>query len=162
MAAKWRRMKIEPSEVCTDLEFVRRIYLDLTGLPPSPEKIQAFLDDPREMRVKRDEMIDQLIGSPEYVDFWANKWSDLLQCNSKFLGAEGAELFHNWIHSEIQTNTPYDRFVRKILTASGSNRQNPAASYWKILRTPDEAMENTTQLFLATRFSCNKCQRPSL
>ncbi len=150
-------MRIEPSEVCTDLEFIRRIYLDLTGLPPSPQDIWSFLDDPRDMRVKRDEMIDKLIGSPEYVDYWANKWSDLLQCNSKFLGNEGAELFHNWIHGEVEKNTPYDQFARKILTASGSNRENPAASYWKILRTPAEAMENTTQLFLATRFSCNKC-----
>jgi hypothetical protein len=157
VAAKWQRMKIEPSDICTDLEFVRRIYLDLTGLPPSPKQIEAFLDDPRDTRIKRDEMIDRLIGSPEYVDYWANKWSDLLQCNSKFLGSEGAELFHNWIHSEVEKNTPYDKFVRKILTATGSNRENPAASYWKILRTPTEAMENTTQLFLATRFSCNKC-----
>ncbi len=157
VAAKWRRMKMEPSEVCTDLEFIRRIYLDLTGLPPSPENVQAFLDDSRETRAKRDETIDRLIGSPEYVDYWANKWSDLLQCNSKYLGSEGAELFHNWIRGEVEKNTPYDQFVRKILTATGSTRDNPAASYWKILRTPAEAMENTTQLFLATRFSCNKC-----
>jgi WD40 repeat protein/mono/diheme cytochrome c family protein len=157
VAAKWQRMKIAPSGVCTDLEFIRRIYLDLTGLPPSPNQIEAFLSDSRPMRVKRDAMIDNLIGSDEYVDFWANKWSDLLQCNSKFLGAEGAALFHDWIHSQVEKNTPYDQFVREILTATGSNRENPAASYWKILRTPTEAMENTTQLFLATRFNCNKC-----
>jgi WD40 repeat protein len=157
VAAKWQTMKIEPSGLCSDLEFIRRIYLDLTGLPPSPDDIRAFLNDARDPRVKRDELIDRLIGSPEFVDYWANKWSDLLQCNSKFLGSEGAELFHKWIHNEIQQNTPYDQFVRKILTASGSTRENPAASYWKILRTPTEAMENTTQLFLATRFSCNKC-----
>jgi WD40 repeat protein/mono/diheme cytochrome c family protein len=157
VSAKWQRMKIGPSEICTDLEFIRRVYLDLTGLPPSPEEIQAFLDDSRETRVKRDEMVDRLIGSDEYVDFWANKWADLLQCNSKFLGSEGAESFHNWIRSEVQKNAPYDQFAREILTATGSNREHPAASYWKILRTPAETMENTTQLFLATRFNCNKC-----
>ena len=157
VSAKWKRMKIQPSEVCTDLEFIRRVYLDLTGLPPSPPEIQAFLDDAREMRVKRDALVDRLIGSPEYVDFWANKWADLLQCNSKFLGSEGAESFRAWIRNEVETNTPYDQFTRKILTASGSNLENPAASYWKIVRTPAEAMENTTHLFLATRFNCNKC-----
>ena len=157
VAAKWKRMKIEPSELCTDLEFIRRVYLDLTGLPPSPEEIQSFLSDARETRVKREALVDRLIGSPEYVDFWSNKWADLLQCNSKFLGNEGAESFRAWIRSEIATNTPYDQFTRKILTASGSNRENPAANYWKILRTPTEAMENTTHLFLATRFNCNKC-----
>lgn len=157
VATKWKRMKIEPSELCTDLEFIRRAYLDLTGLPPSSADLSQFLEDQRESRTKRDALVDRLVGSPEYVDFWANKWADLLQCNSKFLGAEGAEAFRDWIRGEIATNTPYDQFTRKILTATGSNRENPAASYWKILRTPTEAMENTTHLFLATRFNCNKC-----
>ena len=157
VAGKWQRMKIQPSDLCSDLDFIRRVYLDLTGLPPSPDVIRAFLDDKRETRVKRDEVVDHLIGSPDYVDFWANKWADLLQCNSKFLGSEGAELFRAWIRKEVEKNVPYDEFAREILTASGSNKENPAASYWKILRTPGETMENTTHLFLATRFNCNKC-----
>ena len=157
VAAKWKRMKIAPSELCTDLEFIRRVYLDLTGLPPSPEQIRVFLKDSRSTRTKRDALVDSLIGTPEYVDYWANKWADMLQCNSKFLGVEGAESFRAWIRHEVETNTPYNQFARKILTATGSTRENPAADYWKILRTPAEAMENTTQLFLATRFNCNKC-----
>jgi WD40 repeat protein len=157
VAAKWKRMKILPSDLCSDLEFIRRVYLDLTGLPPSPDDVQAFLDNTAEQRAKRDALIDHLVGSPEYVDFWANKWADLLQCNSKFLGTEGAELFRDWIRKEVEKNRPYDQFVREILTASGSNKENPAACYWKILRTPGEEMENTTHLFLATRFNCNKC-----
>ena len=157
VAAKWKRMKIEPSELCTDLEFIRRVYLDLIGLPPTPEAIEAFLKDPRDTQIKRDEVIASLIGRPEYVDFWANKWADLLQCNSKFLGSDGAEIFRGWIRTQVEKNVPYDQFAREILTASGSTHDNPAASYWKILRTPAEAMENTTHLFLATRFNCNKC-----
>jgi WD40 repeat protein len=157
VAAKWKRMKIQPSELCTETEFIRRAYLDLTGLPPGADEVRRFLDDQRETRTKRDELIDRLVGSPEYVDCWANKWADLLQCNSKFLGTEGAAAFRAWIRSEVETNRPYDQFAREILTASGSNRENPSASYWKILRTPAEAMENTTHLFLATRFNCNKC-----
>ncbi len=157
VAAKWKRMKLKPSDLCTDTEFLRRVYLDLTGLPPSTEDLRAFLADTRDVRLKRDEVIDRLIGSPEYVDHWANKWADMLQCNSKFLGTEGAETFRAWIRAEVEKNTPYDQFARKILVASGSNHDNPAASYWKILRTPTEAMENTTHLFLATRFNCNKC-----
>jgi WD40 repeat protein/mono/diheme cytochrome c family protein len=157
VAAKWKRMKIQPSEVCTDLEFIRRVYLDLTGLPPSVEEVEKFVADSSESRKKRDALVDRLVGSPEYVDFWANKWADLLQCNSKFLGSEGAQLFRDWIRKQVEENTPYDKFAREILTASGSNRENPAASYWKIVRTPTEAMENTTHLFLATRFNCNKC-----
>ncbi len=156
-AAKWKRMKILPSELCTDAEFLRRVHLDLTGLPPTADQVRAFLADKRDSRVKRDEVIDKLVGSDAYVDQWANKWADLLQVNRKFLGAEGAKLFREWIRKEIADNTPYDQFVRKIVAAKGSNKENPAASYYKILRQPDETMENTTHLFLATRFNCNKC-----
>jgi hypothetical protein len=157
VAAKWQRMKIAPSELCSDSDFLRRVYLDLTGLPPSADEVRAFLADTAPPRQKRDAVIDRLIGSPEYVDHWTNKWADMLQVNSKFIGGEGAGKFRAWIRGEIEANTPYDQFVRKILTATGSNRENPAASYWKILREPSEAMENTTHLFLATRFNCNKC-----
>ncbi len=157
IAAKWQRMKILPSELCTDEDFLRRVYLDLTGLPPTADEVRTFLADGRATRTKRDEVVDRLIGSPDYVDHWANKWADLLQVNRKFLGEDGAKLFREWIRKEIDGNTPYDHFAKKILTASGSNRENPAASYFKVLRTPTDTMENTTHLFLATRFNCNKC-----
>jgi WD40 repeat protein len=157
VASKWKRMQIEPSGLSTDGEFLRRVYLDLTGLPPSVDKLRAFLADPREAHVKRDEVIDSLVGSTDFIEHWTNKWSDLLQVNSKFLGKEGAEGFRAWIRSNIEKNTPYNQFVRSIVTAAGSNKDNPPASYWKILRQPTETMENTTHLFLATRFNCNKC-----
>jgi mono/diheme cytochrome c family protein len=157
VAAKWKRMKILPSDLCTDAEFARRVALDLTGLPPSAEELRAFLANPRDTRSKRDALIERLLNGQEFVDHWANKWADLLQVNRKFLGEEGAQTFRDWIRREIESNTPYDQFVSKLLTATGSNRENPAAAYWKILRTPAEAMENTTHLFLATRFNCNKC-----
>jgi hypothetical protein len=150
-------MKVLPSDLCADNEFVRRVCLDLTGLPPSPDKLRAFLADPRESRVKREALVDELVGSVDFVEHWTNKWSDLLQVNAKFLGKEGAEGFRGWIRSALEKNMPYDQFVREIVTASGSNKDNPAASYWKTLRQPTEALENTTHLFLATRFNCNKC-----
>ena len=157
VAAKWQRMKILPSDLCTDDEFLRRAYLDLTGLPPTADEVRAFLADTRESRIKRDAVIDRLVGSQTYIEHWANKWADLLQVNSKFLGTEGAVAFRKWIYDEVSKNTPYDQFAKKILTATGSNKEQPQASYYKILRTPADTMENTTHLFLATRFNCNKC-----
>ena len=157
VAGKWERMKIRPSQLCTDAEYVRRIFLDLTGLPPTVDQVQTFLADERELKVKRDELVDQLIGSEAYITHWTNKWADLLQVNSKFLAKEGATAFRNWIRGHVEQNTPYDKFCHQILTASGSNKENPAASYYKILREPDALMENTTHLFLAVRFNCNKC-----
>jgi WD40 repeat protein/mono/diheme cytochrome c family protein len=157
VAAKWKRMKIAPSELCDDAEFIRRAYLDLTGLPPSAEAVRAFLADTTETQAKRAALVEQLIGSKEFVEYWTNKWADLLQVNRKFLGVEGAVAFRAWIRAQVEANVPYDQFVRSILTAKGSNRENPAASYFKVLREPAATMENTTQLFLAVRFNCNKC-----
>lgn len=154
---KLKQVKIQPSELCTDAEFIRRLYLDLTGLPPSPEAVKSFLADERPTRVKRDELIDQLIGGPDFIEHWTNKWADLLQVNRKFLGEKGAAALRNWIRQAIASNLPYDRFVYQILTATGSNAESPPAAYFKVLREPDSVMENTTQLFLAIRFNCNKC-----
>ncbi|MEO8495775.1 MAG: DUF1549 domain-containing protein, partial [Planctomycetota bacterium] len=156
-ASKWQRMKIQPSGVCTDAEFLRRVYLDLTGLPPTSEQVTAFLADARDVKTKRTELIDQLIGNDDYVEYWTNKWADLLQVNRKYLGPEGSAAFRQWIRGEVAANTPYNEFVKKIITADGSNKDNPAASYYKILRDPVDIMENTTHLFLGVRFNCNKC-----
>ncbi len=157
VAEKWQRVKVVPSDVCDDSTFLRRVHLDLTGLPPSSEKVRKFLEDKSPMREKRTRLIDELIGSEPYIDYWTNKWADLLQVNRKFLGVEGSTKFRDWIRKAIGENRPYDLFTRQVLTAQGSNNDNPPASYYKVLRTPEDTMENTTHLFLGIRFNCNKC-----
>ncbi len=154
---KLKRIRVLPSDLCTDAEFIRRVYLDLTGLPASSDDVRKFLTDKRPTRQKRDELIDKLIGSEPFIEHWTNKWSDLLQVNRKFLGDPGAKSLRDYIRKAISENMPYDRFAYSILTGTGSNVENPTASYFKILRTPDALMENTTHLFLAIRFNCNKC-----
>jgi len=155
--AKLQKMKINASRLCTDEEFLRRVMLDLTGLPPSVTEVRAFLADTRPSQAKRDAMIDSLIGSETYVDHWTNKWADMLQVNRKFLGDAGAKALRDWIHTAVTKNTPYDQFAYSVMTASGSNVEHPPAAYYKVLREADAVMENTTQLFLAIRFNCNKC-----
>lgn len=155
--AKLARTKTSSGPLCDDYAFVRRVTLDLTGLPPTPDEIEAFVSDRRDSRWKRDRLIDRLIGSPAFVEHWTNKWADLLQVNGKFLGRSGASAFREWIRQQTAANVPYDAFARAIITAKGSNKDQPAASYFKILRDPEPTMENTTHLFLATRFNCNKC-----
>jgi hypothetical protein len=154
---KLQQVKILPSDLCTDEEFVRRVHIDLTGLPPTAEQTKAFLASPGDSRAKREALVDQLVGSRDYVEHWTNKWADLLQVNRKFLGEEGAIALRNWIKDSVAANKPYDKMAYEILTARGSNLENPPAAYWKILRDPAAAMENTTHLFLAVRFNCNKC-----
>ena len=157
VADKWQRVKVIPSDMCDDSTFLRRVHLDLTGLPPSSEQVRNFLADATPTREKRAGVIDALIGSEPYIDYWTNKWADLLQVNRKFLGVEGSTKFREWIRTAIAENRPYNVFAEQVLTATGSNNDNPPASYFKVLRTPDNTMENTTHLFLGIRFNCNKC-----
>lgn len=154
---KLQRMKILPSGLSTDAEFLRRISIDLIGMPPSVEQSKAFLADKRPSKVKREAKVDELISSPGFVDHWTLKWSDLLLSNSKFITEKGAWAFRNWIRRAITTNIPYDRFVYQLMTASGSTFENPAANYYRISREPRVVMENMTQVFLGTRFQCNRC-----
>lgn len=154
---KLKKIKVLPSDLCMDAEFLRRLHIDLTGLPPETDQVRAFLADPRPSKVKRDALVDKLVGNPDYVEHWTNKWADLLQVNRNFLGDQGAVALRKWIQDAVAKNMPYDKFSYSILTASGSNVDNPPASYYKILREPEAAMENTTHLFLGVRFNCNKC-----
>ncbi|MCH2573967.1 DUF1553 domain-containing protein [Candidatus Poribacteria bacterium] len=168
---KLKQFKILPAPISTDTEFVRRIYLDLTGLPPTPNQVRTFFNDQNPSHKKRSLLIDQLLDSPEFVDHWTHKWADLLQCNRKFLGDRGVWLFRNWIRNAVKTNKPYDQMVKDLLLASGSTYKNPAANYYRVSSGPvkegnrniglevktDAATESATQLFLGVRFSCNKC-----
>lgn len=155
--AKLRKMKILPSELTSDGEFMRRVYLDLTGLPPRVEKVRAFLEDKTPSKEKREKLINELLGSSEYIEFWANKWADLLQCNSENLGQKSVWLYRNWIRQQVADNVPYDEFVRTLLTAKGSSYENPAVNYLRVLREPGKMTEDVTQTFLGVRFNCNKC-----
>ena len=153
--AKLQKMKIQPSELCTDAEFIRRVSLDLTGLPPKTERVRAFLED--KSSDKRNKLIDELIGNKDFVDQWANKWADLLQCNGENLGQKGVWVFRQWIKQSIADNVPYDKMVRSVLTAEGSAFKNPAVNYFRVLREPGKITEDVSQTFLGVRFNCNKC-----
>ncbi len=155
--AKLKKMKILPSELCTDAEFVRRVSLDLTGLPPTPERVRAFLADQTPGRQKREKLIDELLASEDYNEYWANKWADLLQCNSEHLGQKGVWVFRNWIQHSIAENKPYDKFVREMLLAEGSSYRNPEVNYYRALRDSGKITEDVSQTFLGVRFNCNKC-----
>ncbi len=154
---KLQRMKINPSDLCTDAEFVRRVHLDLTGQPPTSEKVRAFLADATGSRKKREALVEELIGSPTYAEFWANKFADLLQCNSENLGKKGVWVFRTWIQEQFAKNRPYDQFARDLLLAKGSTFENPAGNYLRALRDPGKMTEDVSQTFLGVRFNCNKC-----
>jgi len=154
---KLKSLKVQPSPLATDAEFLRRVTLDLTGQLPTAEQARAFIADTTPTRLKRDRLIDKLIGSPAFVDHWTVKWGDLLQSSRKFLGEKGAYGFREWIHSSIAANKPYDKMVRELLTARGSTYDEPAGNYFRGVRDAKPAMEKTTQVFLGVRMVCAQC-----
>lgn len=152
---KLQAMKILPSELASDEEFLRRAYLDTTGRLPKLEEVQAFNQNPSPN--KRDELIDQLVDSDDFASFWALKWADILRSNSKKINISGVNKFRLWIYESLRNDKPFDQFARELLTASGSSYENPAANYWRASRDPQDATETTAQLFLGVRIQCAKC-----
>lgn len=152
---KLRALQFLPSELCTDGEFVRRVHLDLLGVLPTLSEIESFLSD--KSSDKRDRLIDRLLERPEYADFWALKWGDLLRLTRVNLGEEGAHKYHYWLREAFRRNVPYDKFTRELLTANGSTLTNPPANYFRAAGDPADLMETTTQVFLGARLQCAKC-----
>ncbi len=155
--AKLRRLKIQPAPISDDATFLRRAYLDLDGIPPTPRQARAFLEDPEKSRLKRSRLIDDLMKRKQFVDHWALKWGDLLQSNRKYLGEKGTWAFRQWIRDAVFGNRPYDELVRELITSSGSTHQNPAANFYRVNDNPKTAMENTAQIFLGVRMACAQC-----
>jgi hypothetical protein len=153
--AKLKMLSILPSELCTDQEFLRRVYLDVCGILPTPQETRAFLDSP--VKDKRARLIDQLLERPEYADFWTLKWSDVLRSSRKTIQVKGTHLLQKWLRDHIANNTPFDEVTRELLTAKGSTFANPPANYFRIARDPTSLAETTAQLFFGIRMQCAKC-----
>jgi hypothetical protein len=154
---KLEKAKILPSDECTDDQFMRRVYLDLTGIVPTADQAQAFVEDPSPSQQKRHRLVEQLLNSRDFVAAWSNKWADLLQCNSKALGEKGVWVFREWIRQSVAQNKPYDQFAHELITAQGSSFTNPAVNYYRALRDTGKITEDVSQTFLGVRFNCNKC-----
>ena len=152
---KLRLMQILPSETCTDDEFVRRVFLDTIGALPTIGESAAFLADTDPE--KRSKLIDALLERPEYADFWALKWGDLLRLRGAKVSATGVPKFHRWIVTAFRENMPYDRFARALLTSAGSTFANPPANFYRAAVDTNDCTETTSQIFLGIRIQCAKC-----
>jgi len=153
--AKLKQMSIAPSELCEDFEFVRRAYLDCIGRMPTTEEAKQFLADKDPQ--KREKLIDSLVEMPEFADFWALKWADILRSSRKTIQTKGSYAFQAWLRGHLQRNTPMDVIVRELITADGNTYSNPPANYYRIAKDPQSLAETTAQLFLGVRMQCAKC-----
>jgi hypothetical protein len=153
--AQLKRLQINPSPVCDDTTFLRRVYLDVTGRLPTVSQTHEFLDSTAAN--KRSALIDRLLTSPEFVDFQSLRWADLLRVEVKTLDTKGVEVFYHWIHDSIATGKPLNQFAAEIISARGSTYTDPPSNFYRALRTPEERAESAAQVFLGVRLQCAKC-----
>ncbi len=152
--AKWKELKIEPANICSDAVFLRRAYLDVIGTLPTVEEARTFLTD--KSPDKRKKLIDALLERPEFADYWAMKWCDILRVKAEFpinLWPNAAQAYHRWVRHAIRDNMPYTQFVRELLTYSGSNFRAPQVNFYRALQNkePKGIAQAVALTFMGTR-----------
>lgn len=155
--AKLRQLNVLPSDTVGDSSFIRRVFLDVIGRLPSHEETTAFLSDSADD--KRERLIDWLLEQPEYADFWANKWADLLRPNPYRVGIKATMSLDGWLRDAFRENLPYDEFARQLIMAQGSTWRNGAVTIFRDRRSPDEITTLISQMFLGVRLECAKCHQ---
>ncbi len=153
--SRLRAERVSPSPLGEDAEFVRRVYLDLTGHIPSAEKAAAFLDsrDPN----KRSALIDELLASSDYGKHQADIWQSLLLPRTSDNRFVPFDKMTAWLEKNFNDNKPWDRMVREILTANGDLDKDGAVIYFLANATPDKLTDNATRVFLGVQLQCAQC-----
>ena len=157
---KLQALRIEPSRLCSDSVFIRRIYLDTLGILPEPRELERFLVDPSPD--KRDTLIEVILDRPEFVDYLTYRWSDLLLVSSEKLNQAAVRAYYSWIRESVRENQPWDRLVYELLTARGNTLVNGAANYWVIHQNPIDISENLSLTFLGISMTCARCHNHPL
>ena len=157
---KLRTLRIAPSAVCTDAEFVRRVYLDLNGAVPPPEAARTFVADGDPD--KRAALVDELLSRPAFADIWVMKWAELLQIRETNVGGNSVSgknvvLYHAWLRDKIDRNVPVDEMVRELLGSSGGTFEVPATNYYQVETDTLKTSENVAQVFMGMRIQCAQC-----
>jgi hypothetical protein len=155
-----RRLNLKPSKPSSDSEFIRRVYLDVVGMLPTPQETKAFLADTSE--TKRDDLIEKLLAQPEFVDYWAYRLSDLFLISSKKLRPLALKAYYDWLRGEIEKITPWDQLVRQVVAAKGDTLKNGAANFYSVHQDPETMAENVSQAFMSLSINCAKCHNHPL
>ncbi len=157
---KLAALGIPPSPDGGDAVFLRRAFLDATGALPRVELAESFLSncDP----AKRVKMIDRLLESPEYIDYWAYKWSDLFLVSSNKLAGPAMWSFYRFVRENVAKNVPWDQFARRLVTAQGSTLSNGAAGFFVLHRDPIDLTESASMAFLGVSLTCARCHNHPL
>jgi hypothetical protein len=150
-----RRLNIAPSDLADDAEFLRRVYLDVIGTLPTTAEARRFLADQRPDRRAR--LVDDLLERPEFNDFWALRWADLLRVDRAALGRKHAYGYYRWLRESLAANRPFDQLAREVVTAEGLLDEVGPASFYKVAVKPGQAASTLAQVFLGIRIACAEC-----
>ncbi|MGK0185706.1 MAG: hypothetical protein ACI9R3_001485 [Verrucomicrobiales bacterium] len=153
--ANLKKLNLRPSDLADDATFLRRAYLDIIGTLPTAAEAQEFLgnQDPG----RRAQLVDALLERPEYADYWALKWADLLRVDSEKLGRRGAYDYYRWIRESLLENKPFDVLCRELVTAEGPLTESPAGHFFKVVSRPGDMASSLSQVFLGVRIACAEC-----
>lgn len=154
------RLRLQPSPPAQDAVFVRRAYLDTIGCLPKPEEVEAFVEDTRPDKYAR--LADQLFARPEFVDFWAYKWSDVLLVSGASLRPDAVRSYYGWIRDRVADNTPWDQMVRQVVTSKGSSVDDGPSNFYAVHQDPESMAENVSQAFLSLSINCAHCHNHPL
>ena len=153
---KLQKLRINPSELCTDEEFLRRVSLDICGMLPTSDEYRSFMlnTDPK----KREQVVDVLLGRKEFVEMWVMKWSELLMIKtSQQISYKAMLLYYNWLQSRIQGNMPIDTMVQELLGSKGGTFTSAATNYYQNETDTLKVAENVAQVFMGMRIQCAQC-----
>ena len=153
---KLKKLRIQPSELCSDAEFIRRASLDICGIVPTPERVAQFVAD--QDPAKRAKYVDEMLGRKEFVEIWVMKWSELLQVRStRLVSYKSTLLYYDWLKQKIATNVPVNEMVQELLSAQGGTFSVPSTNYYQNEQDTLKVAENVAQVFLGSRIQCAQC-----
>jgi hypothetical protein len=154
--AKLKKLRIAPSELCTDEVFLRRAFVDIVGVLPTPEEHAKYMADAAPN--KREKLVDELLGRKEFAELWVLKWAELLQIrSSQQVSYKAMLLYYNWLQEKIASNVPTDVWVQELLGAKGGTFKNAATNYYQNETDTLKISENVAQVFMGMRVQCAQC-----
>lgn len=155
---KHKKLRITPSELCSDEVFLRRAYLDIVGVLPTRSETERYLSGPAEGR--RERLVDELLGRKEFVEMWVMKFSELLKIRSdgnQRMSYKATLLYFNWLSEKLAANVPINEIVAELVSSSGGTFSNPASNYYQVEQETLKISENVAQVFMGIRMQCAQC-----
>jgi hypothetical protein len=154
--AKLKKLRIAPSELCTDEAFLRRVFLDVVGTMPTADEYQRFMSS--KAPNKRELLVDDLLSRKEFVEMWVMKWAELLQIkSSQQVSYKSTVLYYNWLQEKLAKNVPMNQMVQELLACKGGTFKNPATNYYQNETDTLKVAENVAQVFMGMRIQCAQC-----